>query len=222
MKKYVVYKRVSTKMQGSSGLGLEAQDRDINVFLDHFSEEPWEVIASFTDIQSGKDADRPELSKALELVRRTPGSELLVSKLDRLSRDVEDIAGLMKRVPFRVASIPNADPMQLHLYAMLAEQERQFISQRTRAGLQSAKARGRKLGGLRSNSSELGQHAKDAADAFALKVEKIVRPILREHGSYTEAANVLNNAGVYTRRGKHWRAEQVKRIIQRLEAQTAP
>ena len=222
MKKYVVYKRVSTKRQGSSGLGLEAQDRDISVFLDHFSEEPWEVIGIFTDIQSGKDADRQELSKALELVRRTPGCELLVSKLDRLSRDVEYIAGLMKRVPFRVASIPNADPMQLHLYAMLAEQERAFISQRTKAGLQSAKARGQKLGGLRTNSHELGHHAKEAADAFAQRVAKLVMPVLREHGSYTEAANVLNNAGVYTRRGKHWRAEQVKRIILRLEAQTTP
>lgn len=218
MKKYVIYKRVSTKQQGSSGLGLEAQDRDIAVFLDHFSEEPWEVIGDFTDVQSGKDADRPELTKALDLVRQTPGSELLVSKLDRLSRDVEYIAGLMKRVPFRVASIPNADPMQLHLYAMLAEQERAFISQRTKAGLQSARARGVNLGGLRSNSHQLGQHAREAADTFAQKVAKIVRPVLKDHGSYTEAANVLNNAGVYTRRGKHWRAEQVKRIVQRLDA----
>ncbi|MCP2669540.1 recombinase family protein [Maricaulaceae bacterium EIL42A08] len=216
MKKYVIYKRVSTKQQGESGLGLDAQDRDIELFLSHFSEEPYEVIGTFTDVLSGKSADRPELAKAIELVRGNRGSELLVSKLDRLSRDVETIAGFIKRVPFRVASIPNASPMQLHIYAVLAEQEREFISQRTKAALAARERRtGLKNGGLRDNSASLSVHAKSAADEFAAKVIKIVKPVLDQSGSYSEAAATLNESGILTRRGKHWHAQQVKRIVQR-------
>ena len=136
MKQYVVYTRVSTEEQGRSGLGLEAQERDIGIYLESFSEMPWEVIGRFQDVLSGKQDDRPQLAAALELVRKT-GAELLVSKLDRLSRDVAFIATLIKdpKVRLRVAQMPNADPFQFHLYAALAEQERKFISERTKAAL---------------------------------------------------------------------------------------
>ena len=140
-RRYVIYKRVSTKEQGRSGLGLEAQDRDIRIFLEAFSEVPWEIVGEFLDILTGTDDSRPELAKAIDLAKREKAT-LLVSKLDRLSRKVSFIANLMddKKLDFRVAQMPSADKFQLHIYAALAEQEREFISQRTKAALREAKA----------------------------------------------------------------------------------
>ncbi|MDE4063832.1 recombinase family protein [Phaeobacter gallaeciensis] len=93
-KKYVIYRRVSSKSQGESGLGLEAQDRDIALFLDNYSDTPFEALGTFTDVLSGADAHRPQLAAAIELAKKE-GAELLVSKLDRLSRKVSQIATLM-------------------------------------------------------------------------------------------------------------------------------
>lgn len=139
MRQYVVYTRVSTKEQGRSGLGLEAQERDIQLFLTNYSEVPWEIVGRFQDVQSGGDDDRPQLRVALEQCRRT-GAELLVAKLDRLGRKVSFIAQLMDdaKVRLRVATMPQADKFQLHIYAALAEQERDFISARTKAALKAA------------------------------------------------------------------------------------
>ena len=122
MRQYVVYTRVSTAEQGRSGLGLEAQQRDIDLFLTNYSEVPWEIAGKFQDVQSGGDDDRPQLRAALEQCRRT-GAELLVAKLDRLSRKVSFIAQLMDdpKVRLRVATMPQADKFQLHIYAALAE-----------------------------------------------------------------------------------------------------
>ena len=175
MKRYVVYRRVSTEDQGRSGLGLEAQNRDINLFLENFSEEPFEVIEEFKDHMSGKSAERPELAKAIDLVKKS-GAELLVSKLDRLSRKVSFIASIMddKKVTLRVASMPNADNFQLHIYAALAEQEREFISARTKAALVEAKAKGKKLGGLRPKTEARNKAITANAKARADKVAKTV------------------------------------------------
>ncbi len=217
MQKYVIYRRVSTKEQGRSGLGLEAQDRDISLFLEGFSAEPYDVLATFTDVLSGGDGDRPELASALEMCRRS-GATLLVSKLDRLSRKVSAIAVLMedKRVSFRVAQMPYADNFQLHIYAALAEQERQFISARTKAALAEAKARGTKLGGLRDKTMKRNIAVQANAAARAEKVAGIVLP-LREAGKpLREIADHLNSAGVQTARGGQWEASQVKRILERL------
>jgi DNA invertase Pin-like site-specific DNA recombinase len=218
MKQYVKYTRVSTAEQGKSGLGLEAQQRDINVFLDNFSETPFEIIGEFQDILSGGDDGRPELDKALAICRKT-GAELLVSKLDRLSRKVSFIAGLMddKRLKIRVASMPFADKFQLHIYAALAEQERDFISARTKAALQSAKARGAKLGGLRPGTQQRNDASKAKADRFASSVLPIVAK-LRDSGETLQAiADALNNAGQVTQRGGKWTATTVKRVIDRVE-----
>lgn len=136
MQRFVVYTRVSTKKQGDSGLGLDAQERDIGLFLDNYSELPWEVLARFQDVESGARSDRPELEKAITLAK-AEGATLLVAKLDRLSRSVAFIATLLedRKLNFRVASMPYADKFQLHIYAALAEQERDFISKRTSAAL---------------------------------------------------------------------------------------
>lgn len=219
MQQYVIYRRVSTKDQGRSGLGLVAQDRDIALFLDGFSPEPYEVLDTFTDILSGASADRPELSAALDRCRST-GATLLVSKLDRLSRKVSTIATLMddKRVTIRVAQMPYADNFQLHIYAALAEQERVFISARTKAALAEAKARGTKLGGLRDKTMQRNKAVQANAVARAENVAGIIVP-LREAGKpLREIADHLNRAGVQTARGGRWQPSQVKRVLDRLEA----
>lgn len=221
MKRYVIYKRVSTASQGESGLGLDAQDRDIRLFLDTYSDTPFEVVAECVDVLSGKTADRPKLQEALALARGT-GAELLVAKLDRLSRKVSFIATLMDdpKVRLRVASMPHADKFQLHIYAALAEQEREFISLRTTAALAEAKARGVKLGGLRDKTMKRNAAIQVNAAARAQKVAGIVLP-LREAGKpLQEIADHLNNAGVPTARGGSWQPSQVKRVIDRLRVRT--
>lgn len=217
MQRYVIYRRVSTKEQGRSGLGLDAQQRDIALFLERFSPVPYELLGTYTDILSGAESDRPELASALDLARKT-GATLLVSKLDRLSRKVSVVAALMedKRVTFRVAQMPNADNFQLHIYAALAEQEREFISARTRAALAEAKARGTKLGGLRDKTMRRNEVVKANAAARAEKVAGLLVP-LREAGKpLRQIAEHLNNAGVATARGGQWHASQVKRVLDRL------
>lgn len=216
MKQYVIYKRVSTKEQGRSGLGLEAQERDIQIFLQNFSEEPWEIIGQFQDVQSGGDNGRPQLRDALEIVKKT-GAELLVAKLDRLSRKVSFIASLMddKRVRLRVAQMPTADNFQLHIYAALAEQEREFISRRTKEALKVAKARGVKLGGLRDKTMRRNVAVKAKADQEAANVMQIVGPMREAGSTLVSIANALDSMRIPTSRGGRWTAKQVSRVLAR-------
>lgn len=216
MIKYVTYKRVSTKEQGRSGLGLEAQERDIRLFLTGFSQVPWEVVGEFVEVQSGTDDDRPELAKAIGAAKKHK-AVLLVAKLDRLSRDVEFIAGLMKRVDFKVAQMPSADSFQLHIYAALAEKERKFISERTKAALAEAKAKGQKLGGLRDTTMKRNEVLKADAQQRASRLSGVVQPLRENGASLREIATALNNAGIKTPRGGGWQATQVKRLLERLE-----
>lgn len=217
MQRYVIYRRVSTSEQGRSGLGLDAQDRDIGLFLEGFSEVPYEVLGTFTDVLSGASDDRAELFKALELVRKERAT-LLVSKLDRLSRKVSFIAALMddKAVQLRVASMPSADKFQLHIYAALAEQEREFISARTKAALAEAKARGTKLGGLRDSTGKRNAAVQAHAAKRAENVAGIVVPLHKQGDSLRQIADVLNASGVTTARGGSWHPSQVKRTLERL------
>ncbi|WP_349665525.1 recombinase family protein [Pseudomonas sp. NW5] len=135
----VAYLRVSTERQGESGLGIDAQ-RDY--IAQAARAKGWEVVAEFVDTASGTVAptERPECIKAMGAAKEL-GALLVVAKLDRLSRDVEHIAAMVKRVPFKVATMPDADAFQLHIYAALAQQEREFIAGRTRDALASLKAR---------------------------------------------------------------------------------
>ncbi len=216
--KYVVYRRVSTRGQGESGLGLEAQDRDISLYFNQHKEgEDYEVIGSFTDIESGKaGVDRPEFNKAVELATKEK-ARLLVAKLDRISRDVETIAGLNKRVELKVACMPHADNFQLYIFAALAEQEREFISQRTRAALASAKERGSKLGGLRDKTGARNKAKADKAKLRAEQLREVVSP-MRELGKSTrQIAAALNASGFRTERGAEYQSAQVSRILKRLE-----
>ena len=231
MQHFVTYTRVSTKEQGKSGLGLDAQKRDIALFLSTYAEVPFEVVKEFTDILSGANSDRPELTKALALCRKT-GATLLVSKLDRLSRRASFITALMedKKVAFRVAAMPTADTFQLHIYAALAEQERTFISLRTKAALAAwkvkaravAKAAGKadgeeeKLGGLRDKTGRRNDALKAGADERARKVSAVVKPLRDAGKTLREIAGALNASGVATARGGSWSAAQVMRTLDRL------
>jgi DNA invertase Pin-like site-specific DNA recombinase len=213
MRRYVTYIRVSTAEQGRSGLGLAAQQRDIDLFLQNYSDVPWEIIGTFQDIGSGADNGRPELMKALELVRKT-GAELLVAKVDRLSRKVSHLATLLDdpKLKLRVASMPHADKFSLHIYAALAEQERDFISVRTKAALAAAKAKGVKLGGDRGNLASRIAAKKRLADARAQKVLPIIKPLREQGATFQAIADQLASMDL----GANWSPKKVQRALARL------
>lgn len=216
MKQYVIYTRVSTEDQGRSGLGLAAQERDIALFLENFSEEPWQIVGRFQDVQSGGDNSRPELEKALARARDS-GAELLVSKLDRLSRKVSFLAALMDdpKLKLRVAQMPYADKFQLHIYAALAEQERTFISERTKAALKAAKARGVRLGGLRDATMQRNEALKAKADEAARKAMAVIGPLRASGQSLNAIAASLNASGLRSSRSGKWTAKAVARVLER-------
>lgn len=209
---------MSTKGQGESGLGLEAQKRGIDLYLDGYSKSPYEVLSTLTDVKSGKGglADRQALQEAVELSVKS-GATLLVAKLDRLSRDVELIAHLVKRVELKVACMPNADKFQLHLYAALAEQERDFISARTKSALEAAKTRGVKLGGYRGQTKVRNAVLNEDVTRFA-ESHKVTLVLMLEQGlSLREMALRLNGGGFRTRSGGEFAPTQVRRLLIRLK-----
>lgn len=197
MKQFVVYTRVSTKKQGKSGLGLEAQERDVGLYLENYAKVPYEVLGRFCDVDTGKHAERPQLQQAMELARKSKAT-LLVAKLDRLSRDVEFIAGVIKRCDLIVASMPNADKFQLHIYAALAEQEREFISLRTKQALAEAKTKGVKLGGTRPEAEVRHEAVKAKSQANAERVRTILSNSRAAGMTYKGIAEELNKLGVAT------------------------
>lgn len=217
----VAYIRVSTSQQSRSGLGLAAQRDQIQRFAER---EAIEIDDWFVEVETGKGSDaldrRPELARALRVARDGKRS-VLVAKLDRLSRDVHFISGLMaQRVPFVVAELGlETEPFLLHLYAALAEKERLLISERTRAALARKKAAGATLGN-RKNLREaqlLGAKSnRAAADGFARNVLPLIQE-LQAAGvpSNRRIASALEAAGVRTRRGGRWTGIQVGRLLTR-------
>jgi len=211
-KSAIVYIRVSTQGQAKSGLGLDAQREAIRAFA---KAEGFEVVATFTEAESGKGADaldrRPKLADAIKAARKL-GAPVIVSKLDRLSRDVHFISGLMAhKVPFIVAELgADVDPFVLHLFAALAQKERALISQRTKAGLAAAKRRGVKLGGWTKGS----ERSAKAAAAMA----KRMRPVMAELAdlSARQAAAELNRRKITTATGGQWYAATVIRLRERI------
>ena len=216
MKQFIKYYSVSTRSQADSGLGLSAQQRDIDLYLSTYAEMPWEVIAEFTDVQSGKDDNRPELQKAMTLAEET-GATLLIAKLDRISRRVSFISAIMerKRLNLIVATMPNADKFQLHIYAALAEQEREFISLRTKQALAPLKGTG-KLGGNRGNIDKANEAARALADTHAAKVMDTVRPLKEAGRTLQQIADTLNKTGVKTAKGGKWYPTTVKNVLSRM------
>jgi DNA invertase Pin-like site-specific DNA recombinase len=212
MKPAIAYIRVSTAKQGRSGLGLEAQQTALARFA---AAEGFEFGQTFTETQSGKhdESHRPALAAALDLARRQ-GVPIIVAKLDRLSRDVHYISGLMKhRVPFIVAELgADTDPFMLHLYAALAEKERALISRRTKDALAAAKARGVRLGGLRPKGIEFQREAAERAERLRLVFEEL------SDLSARKAADELNRRKIPAPAGGKWFAPQVMRVRRRLSS----
>ena len=219
-----MYLRVSRESQGKNGLGIEAQRAAVTQFL---AAHGLERIAEFVEVETGKGADaldrRPVLAAALAAARKAK-VPIVVAKLDRLSRDVHFVSGLMAhRVPFVVAELgPDIDPFMLHIYAAVAEKERALISQRTRAALAAKKAQGARLGN-RTNLAEVGArgHATMArqADRFAANVRPVIEDA-RRAGAVTlqDLADALNARGVKTARGGRWHAMTVRSILHRTVA----
>ena len=217
---YITYLRLSRVSKGGGNYGLSAQRRDLDLFLSQFCPDAdgCQEIATYTEIQSGADDDRPELAKAIAHAKRE-GATLLVAKLDRLSRRVSFIADLLedRRLNFCVASMPNADRFALHIYAALAEQEREFISARTKAGLAAARARGVSLGGLRPNTIARNDAAKERAAAKAEELRGVLAPMVSNVMSLRSMAGALAKAGCVSSKGTPLDAKQVARILDRLE-----
>ena len=221
---FVAYFRVSTAAQGRSGLGLEAQQAAVAAFLAAKAADAT-LLASFTEVESGKRDDRPELAKALEHARLT-GATLVIAKLDRLSRDAHFLLGLQKAgVPFTAVDMPHADNFTVGIMALVAQKEREAISTRTRDALKAAKARGVKLGcptgaaHLRGRGFNLlGAAAlKAAADDRAKGLSATIEALKAEGiVSANATAAALNARGYSTPRGGKWTARAVLNVIARL------
>jgi DNA invertase Pin-like site-specific DNA recombinase len=219
----ITYIRVSTSQQGRSGLGIEAQ----RAALRHFANvEGFEVAREFVEVETGKGADaldrRPQLKAALAAARKHR-CHVAVAKLDRLSRDVHFISGLMAhRVPFVVAELgADVAPFVLHLFAALAEKERSLISTRTRQALAAAKARGVILGSPKLSKARESAVAsiKAGADQHAANVLPIIREAQKAGATTLRAlADALNARGISTPRGGTWHAMSVKNALDRPAA----
>jgi DNA invertase Pin-like site-specific DNA recombinase len=228
MESAVAYLRVSTQRQQRSGLGIEAQRAAIERFA---QAEGLSIISEYAEAETGKGADaldrRPQLAAALAAARKSKCS-IVVSKLDRLSRDVAFVAGLMaQRVPFMVAELGrDADPFMLHLYAALAEKERRLIAERTKAALQAKRATGTTLGN-RTNLSAAGLAGRRSqareADQFVAGILPVLEAIRKTGASsLAEIADALNARGVRSANGGIWHRSSVRNLLARAQSCESP
>jgi DNA invertase Pin-like site-specific DNA recombinase len=213
--KFVAYFRVSTDRQGKSGLGLEAQREAVLAYLNGGS---WTMVAEFTEVESGKHADRPQLAAALAACKKHK-AKLVIAKLDRLSRNLAFIATLMDSgVEFVAVDNPHANKLTVHILAAVAQHEREAIAQRTRDALQAAKARGKRLGNPRLTEArpKALEANREAAARFAANVLPIIRQIQASGvKSLQGVARALAARGVQTARDGQWTARQVANILER-------
>ena len=213
--RYVAYYRVSTKRQGDSGLGLEAQRQAV---LDYLNGGKWQLLAEYTDVESGADDSRPALANAIAYAKKAKAT-LVIAKLDRLSRKVSFVSNLMDSgVRFVAVDNPTANELTINILAAVAQEERRLISHRTRAALAAAKRRGVKLGNPKlADARLLAQDARQrAADQFASTVLPVIKQ-LQTIGcvSLRDVAAALNARGIQTRRGTGWTAAAVSRVLAR-------
>jgi len=220
--KYVAYYRVSTKKQGKSGLGLEAQQNDVLRFIKRNGDR---IIEEFTEVESGKNDDRPELSKATEMAKEHDAT-LVIAKLDRLSRNVSFICQLMdEKVKFVCCDMPEANEFTIHIFAAMAQHERKRISERIKEALDAKRRRepNWKPGTPNNLTDEARQKAYESISRKAREAKEIrhayhfIRPLREQVVSYEKIATLLNKEGYRTRRGKKFRAWQVWNIYKRFE-----
>lgn len=220
----VAYLRVSTDKQGKSGLGLEGQQAAIDTFQ---GQNGGKIIATYTEVESGKRKDRPQLSKAIAHAKRS-NAVLVVAKLDRLARNVAFLSAIMESgVEFVACDNQHANRLTIHILAAVAEDEALRISERTKAALAAYKARGGILGATRPECRNLTDEGrKQGARAAGIAVKNAadeaysdLLPMLqewREQGqTLQQIADTLNEQGHTTRRGKPWNPSQVMRVLQR-------
>ena len=218
----VTYLRVSTARQGKSGLGLEAQQKAV---ADYLSTGQWNLLEEFVEVESGKNSKRPKLLEAIELCKAS-GAKLLVAKLDRLARDAAFLMNLKDAgIDFVCADMPEANRLTIGIMALVAEQEREAISKRTKEALAAAKARGVQLGAYRDGVYVGGKGnadtARNASEARTVRfhanaVDKL--PLLKRYDpdgsmSLRAIADIFNRYGVPTVSGTgRWSANSVRRL----------
>ncbi|MEN3238970.1 recombinase family protein [Methylobacterium ajmalii] len=222
--RFVAYFRVSTARQGQSGLGLEAQQAAVRSYLNGGS---WQLVAEVVEVESGKRADRPKLAEALRLCRLHRAT-LIIAKLDRLARNVAFVSSLMESgVEFTAVDFPQANRLTVHILAAVAEHEAKMISDRTKAALAAAKARGTKLGRSPGEGNIMtDEYRAKAAAVLKARAESRaadLAPIigeLRASGatSLRALAAGLNRAGIAPPRGTTWSPMAVSRTLARIEA----
>ncbi len=219
---YVTYYRVSTQRQGRSGLGLDAQRAAVRAYI---ASAGGTVLASFTEVESGKLNDRPQLDAALRRCRQTRAT-LLVAKLDRLSRNAAILLALSESgVRFVAADLPDMNELVVNIMAVIAQQERKAISERTKAALAAAKARGAQLGNpstlvhSKATARRASQAAQQAAQSRAVELRDVVEDARAQGAtSLRQLAAHLNGLSITTPRGGTWAAASVARLLRLLEA----
>lgn len=228
-RRFVSYLRVSTQRQGRSGLGLEAQRKAVEEYLNGGE---WEHVAEFLEVETGKDDSRPELSKALAACR-IHGATLVVAKLDRLARNAAFLLSLQNAgVDFVCADMPEANRLTVGILAVVAEDEAHRISERTKAALQAAKARGVTLGtpeNLTDKARMKGTKASvEVRSNRARRRAEDLAPLMRDlqgsgMTSLRELAAALEARRIPTPRGnRNWSAMQVRRLLKRIDELEAP
>ena len=222
--KFVSYCRVSTTEQGKSGLGIEAQQAAVRAYLDG---KGWPPITEFVEIESGRKRERPELMRALDACRLHKAT-LVIAKLDRLARDAAFLLNLRDAgIEFVACDMPDANRLTVGIMAMVAEDEAERISARTKAALAAAKARGVVLGGDRGNRpTKAEQLAATAANAQGAQVraERLRSTVAELHAAGiarpSAVAAELNRRGITTDRGGSWSTTQATRLLERLGERT--
>lgn len=224
--RFIAYERVSTARQGASGLGLEAQRQAINGFA---AAKGAEVLARFTEVESGKTPNRPQLAAAIQLARLT-GATLVIAKLDRLSRNAAFLLTLRDSgVHFLAVDMPEANDLTVGIMALVAQSEREAISRRTKEALAVAKARGVKLGNP-NGAEALRRAGKGAvalrravsanAEAFAAELAPVVADIRAQgHVTLRAIAAELSRRGMMTRRGGSWQVSNARNLLVRLRVE---
>lgn len=219
-KKYVAYYRVSTDRQGRSGLGLDAQREGVHKFLD---QRRHTLIAEMTEVESGRNADRPQLAEAFALCR-VHRATLIIAKLDRLTRSVAFVSSMLESgVDFVAADFPEANRLTIHILSAVAEHEARMISERTKAALRAARARGTILGGNRGNLPAVAAKGAQASAKVrshrAMERARDLAPVittLRDTGhSYEAIAAELEHRGIQSARGGIWTGQKVSRLMRR-------
>jgi DNA invertase Pin-like site-specific DNA recombinase len=216
---FVAYFRVSTQQQGRSGLGLDAQRTAVNAFLG----DRGTIVAHFTDVESGKKADRPQLQAAIACAKHQQAI-LLIAKLDRLTRNVAFIFALRDSgVEFVCADMPEANTLTIGVMATVAQYERELIGERTKKALAEKKRQGNTLGKPENLTPAAIAKSQQVRQLNARQHQNnrragVLAQSLRQAGnSWTQIAATLNEHGFLTRRGKAFQAVQVQRVIERLQ-----